>query len=226
MSALTREALWSRLSQEGLVSGDIPAAAEPQSPWAVRLMLGVAGWLGACFLLGFAGTTFAFLFREADAALPAGAICCLAAYPIFRAAPRKDFVAQFGFAVSLAGQALVLFELSQHSGDPWMLTIPPFTYLLMAAVEAALAFAAPNYVHRVFTILAANICFSIATVSLGISGLATAVAAVGIALLWLDPLRMAKRPSLWEPLGYGFAIALLLQDGFLVIRGFSGTAAP
>src|SRR5207237_4787497 len=80
-----------------------------------------------------------------------------------------------------------------------------------------LAFAIPNYVHRVFTTLAANLFFSIATVMIGAPGIATAVAAIGTALIWLDQVRMAQHPALWKPLGYGFVIALLHLDGSLLI---------
>src|SRR5438067_203119 len=83
----TRQELWTRLSETGLVSGEMPVAVESKSPWPVRLMLGIAGWLGALFLLGFAGAAFALLFRSAQAALPVGLICCAAAYVIFRALP-------------------------------------------------------------------------------------------------------------------------------------------
>jgi hypothetical protein len=213
LTTLTRDELWKRLSEAGLVSGDLPVAAESQSPWPVRAMLGIAGWVGALFLLGFAGVAFAMLFRSAEAALPAGAICCLAAYGIFRATPRNDFFAQFGFAVSLAGQGLLMVGLAHLAGD----RPDSVTFLLMAAVEAALALAIPNYIHRVFTTVAANFCLFIAAAITGVPALATVVAAIGVAVIWLNQIRMAERPSLWQPLGYGFAIALLHLDGSLMI---------
>ncbi len=213
MNTLTREELWTRLSQAGLVDGEIPATGEPQSPWPVRVMLGIAGWVGALFLLGFAGAAFALIFRSAQAALPAGAICCVAAYAIFRAMPSNDFVAQFGFAISLAGQTLLLVGFANLAGS----RPTAATFLLMAAVEAALAIAVPNYIHRVFTTLAANFCLFIAAAILGAPALATIVAAVGASLIWLNQVRMAKRPTLWEPVGYGFAIALLHLDGSMMI---------
>ena len=213
MNALTRDELWKRLAETGLVSGDLPVAAESPSPWPVRAMLGIAGWVGALFLLGFAGAAFAVLFRSAEAALPAGAICCIAAYVIFRAMPRHDFAAQFGLAISLAGQALLLVGLGYLFGSHRSSTI----FLLMAAVEAALALAVPNYIHRVFTIAAANFCLLSAAAVMGAPALATVVAAVGAALIWLDQIRMAEQPSLWEPLGYGFAIALVHLDGSMMM---------
>ncbi len=213
MNTLTRDELWTRLSEAGLVAGDLPAAAESLSPWPVRVMLGIAGWVGALFLLGFAGAAYAIIFRSAQAALPAGAICCVAAYAIFRAMPRNDFIAQFGFAISLAGQVLLLVGLTNLTGDR------PSTaaFLTMAGLEAVLALSVSNYIHRVFTTLAANFCLFIAAAIMGAPALATIVAAVGVALLWLNQVRMAERPSFWAPIGYGFAIALLHFDGSLMI---------
>ena len=211
---MTRHQLWQRLCEAGLVAGDVPVAAESQSPWPVRVMLGIAGWIGALFLLGFAGVAFGMLFRSAEAALPGGAICCIAAYAIFRAMPRNDFIAQFGFAVSLAGQALVLVGLMKLVGGHQHLKI---ALLLMAAVEAVLTFAIPNYIHRVFTTVAANFCLFLAAAIMGVPALATVVASIGAALIWVDQVRIAERPSLWQPLGYGFAIALLHLDGSLMI---------
>jgi hypothetical protein len=205
--------LWKRLSEAGLVSGNLPVAAEARSPWPVRTMLGIAGWLGALFVLGFLGTLFSSILDSAPGALTAGAICCAAAYAIFRAMPRNDFLAQLGLAIGIAGQALLLIGLTNLPGG----RNSTGTFLIMALLEGVLAVIVPNYIHRVFTTLAANFCLFIAAFSMYTPGLATLVAAVGAALIWLDQVRLAEWPSLWEPLGYGFAIALLHVDGSLMI---------
>jgi hypothetical protein len=210
MSAVTREELWARLTAAVLTSGELPAVAvEWSSPWPVRVMLGIAGWIGALFLLFFAGVAFGRLFDRPEAALPAGAACCAAAYGVFRLLPRNDFAAQFGFAISLAGQALIMAGLAKLAG----VHLSSGIFLAMAAVEAVLAVAIPSYIHRVFTTVAANFCLFLAAVVLGVPALATGVAAAGFAVIWLDRVRLAKRPQFWEPIGYGFGIALLSVDG-------------
>lgn len=210
---MTTTELWTQLSDAGLVSGDRPAATPPQAPWPVRAMLGIAGWIGALFFLGFAGAAFHNIFNNAAAALPAGALCCAAAYAIFRALPHNGFLSQFGFALSLAGQALLLAGLIDLNGD--RPSIPVF--LSMAAILTALAIAVPNYIHRVFTTVAANFCLFLAAGMAGAPALATIVAAIGAVLIWLHPVRIAARPAFWQALGYGFAIALLHLDGALLI---------
>ena len=210
---MTRVELWEKLREEGLVSGDLPAADISPSPWPVRAMLGIAGWLGALFLLGFAAATFAILFRNAAAAIPAGLICCGAALAAFRGSPRSDFVGQFGFAISLAGQGLILFGLGNALGENALAGM----FLLMAAVEAALVFALPNYIHRVFTAWMAILCLSVASVKLGLPGLASGVAAGGAACIWLSPVRIVSRSDLWEPVGLGLALGLVQVEGAVLI---------
>ena len=60
----TAQALWSDLRQAGLVSGGAPPTDEDETPWYVRTMLGVAGWIAALFLLGFVGAGFAFVIKS------------------------------------------------------------------------------------------------------------------------------------------------------------------
>jgi len=210
---MNREELWRKLRDEGLVSGDMPMDQASSSPWPVRAMLGIAGWLGALFLLGFAGATFAILFRKAEAAIPAGLICCGAAFAAFRGSPRSDFVGQFGFAISLAGQGLILFGLGNAMGDQAAAAM----FLLMAVVEAVLVVALPNYIHRVFTTWVAVLCVSVASVKLGLPGLASTGAACGAAFFWLSPVRMASRSDLWEPVGIGLALGLVQVEGAVLV---------
>ena len=49
------------------------AAGEARAPWYVRVMLGIAGWIGAMFLLGFVGAGFAFVMRSSGAMFVVGA---------------------------------------------------------------------------------------------------------------------------------------------------------
>ena len=47
-------AAWAQLKEAGLVEGEQPQAADVTTPWYVQAMLGIAGWIGAMFLLYFA----------------------------------------------------------------------------------------------------------------------------------------------------------------------------
>ena len=109
MTPISGAALWQKLAEAGIVEGDAPPPADGASPWYVRTMLGIAGWIGALFLLGFVGAAMAVVFDSAGAALVVGALCCTGASFIFRS--RNDVALQFGLAISLAGQVMMIFGL-------------------------------------------------------------------------------------------------------------------
>src|SRR6185436_17298502 len=131
-----RAALWQRLTDAGLVSGSLPERSGPASPWFVRVMLGVAGWIGAFFLLGFVGVGLAFVFRNEATALFIGALCCAAAYAVFAKAGRNELALQFGLAVSFAGQVMFIYGL--HEG--LVGSDSPLFFVAVAAFEGALAY--------------------------------------------------------------------------------------
>jgi hypothetical protein len=135
---MTAAELWEGLRSEALVEGERPEARPPVSPWYVRAMLGVAGWIGALFLLGFLGSALAFLFDDSGFALAIGVGCCAGAFALFRFFAAKDFAEQFALAVSLVGQVLLIvgFNAFLEAGSPSF-------YLAIAAAEAGLALAVP-----------------------------------------------------------------------------------
>jgi hypothetical protein len=104
MNTITTPQMWQHLRNHGLVDGDMPESSGSASPWYVRVMLGVAGWIGALFLLGFVGAAFAFVMKSMAAAMILGVLCCAVAFSIFRIARENDFASQFGLALSLTGQ--------------------------------------------------------------------------------------------------------------------------
>ena len=228
MTGGARDDLWQRLVAEGIARGEPPEAGEPASPWPVRLMLGAAGWIGALFLLGFVAVMLEFVFRADGAALPVGAICCAGAYLIFRSAPRNEFVGQFGFATSLAGQAMMAFGLFSLAG--WR--TPTVAFFSLAVIQTVLAVVLPNVVHRTWATLTAIAALHLGCAAVGAFGLATVVAATGAALIGLNEAALARRASFWRPIGYGFAIALLHLDLALIwgreLQGllWSQTATP
>src|SRR6267378_600925 len=143
MNPASAQQLWAKLAAAGLTVGDMPEAQETLTPWYVRVMLGIAGFIAAVFLLGFVGVGLAFVLESKIASLSVGFMMIAAAYAVFRAAPHSDFGSMFALAVSFAGQALVAYGvwgvLDQRGGRPWV---------AIAAIEAILALAMPNFIHR------------------------------------------------------------------------------
>jgi hypothetical protein len=206
---LSAQNIWDRLAAERLVEGERPEPGPAQSPWYVRVMLGIAGWIGALFLLGFVGSAFFFVIEEARAALVAGTMCCSGAFALYRALRGRDFADQFALALSLAGQVLLavgLADILAPSG-------PPF-YFAIAAIQAVLALAIPNFLHRVLTAAGAAAALALAVAQLSLHGLAAPLLCAGLAWVWLEPGRWARSGGLWRPIGYGLVLALLLVETF------------
>lgn len=202
MSSIEARELWSRLTGAGIVAGEMPDTTAPATPWFVRAMLGIAGWIGALFLLGFVGAGFAFVMKNALAAVIVGALACAAAAVVFRSARASDFAAQFGLALSLAGQLLLLFGLSR--GFERSIA----SIALVAALQQALLFAlVPNFVHRVWTAWTGSYALIIALTEWGLPSFVPAAATLAFLWLWLAEFEHASRARLLRALGYGLALA-------------------
>ncbi len=201
MSAPTRAEVWARLTAAGLVQGDLPPP-RPAAPWYVRLMQGGSGWLGALFLLAFLGGTFSFLFEDAAGAFLGGAAACAGATLAFRRWPDSDFAGQLGFAVSLAGQALLLYGRWQLLGERFGAVAAA-----LAAVQVALFVLVPNFLHRVWSAWAAGFAAWMALVDAGLGPLVPGLLAGAFAALWLAEPELARYGERTRAAGWGLALA-------------------
>ena len=200
-----RTALWARLARSNLVQGEMPIRESLATPWYVRTMLGVAGWTGALFLSGFLVTGLDLFRAGPGASLLAGAIACVAAMAMFRAQPKNDFVVQFAFAVSLAGQALILLGIAMPIHSDMALAA-----LVTAAVQTALFFLISNFMHRVWCAWAASLAVAFAFASWHIPFYAPALFTALLAWIWLSdgPIRVTVGAQ-WRAGGYGIALGLV-----------------
>lgn len=206
---MTAADLWDRLRTGELVEGELPSRERPASPWYVRAMLGIAGWIGALFLIGFVAAALTFIIDDAASAAIAGAACCAAAMVLLRSLEDNDFAEQFGLVVSLVGQILLILGFGQFLdwGDPSF-------YLTIAAMEVGLALAVPNFLHRVLATSGAAIALALAISRLSLNGFAAPLLCLGLAWVWLEPKLWARSGRLWRPIGYGLVLALLLIETF------------
>lgn len=202
MNAAACRELWGRLRSAGLVAGEMPARSA--SPWFIRAMLGIAGWIGALFILGFIGAAFDMVMRSAGAAAVAALLCSAGAFVIFRLAGKGDFLAQFGLAIGFAAQILFGMAIFQ-----WFQADDVLAWLVFAGVEAVLSWLMPNFIHRVCTTFVGVIALSLGFAQAGIYGLAQPLAAAGCAVIWGNELRLAAQAGLWRPIGYGLTLGVL-----------------
>jgi Domain of unknown function (DUF4401) len=210
MNAPEAHTLWLRLQAAGLVEGETPAPGAAAAPWFVRAMLGIAGWIGAVFLLGFVGLGFRFVMESAGASFIVGLLACGAAGMLFRARPESDFATQFGLAVSLAGQGLVLFALIDEL-DHQTIAIA----LGLCLFEAMLFFAMPNFVHRVWSAWAGACAVVFALSDWQLQAYAPGLLSLACAWVWLNEFRYARHGALLRAGGYGLVLALITASGML-----------
>lgn len=222
MSTLSSQALWRKLQEHGLVSGEMPPVAKADSPWYVRVMLGSAGWIGSLFLLGFVAVGFAFVMNSATASLLVGVLLSGGALALFKASRERDFLTQFGLATALAGQMLLIYGLAEHFSHHGV-----SFYGALFVIEALLTLLVPNFIYRVMTTLAAAIALVAALDSAGCHGLAIGVTAAAFVLVWMQDLRWGRFAALCRPAGYGLALALLvIQTGSLSGMGAWWLSTP
>jgi hypothetical protein len=204
---------WEALRTAGITSGEAPAADQAQAPWYVRTMLGVAGWIGAFFLLGFVGIGFADVVESAGASIVVGALLVAAAGAIIRAGARNDFAVQLGLATSFAGQALLLTGVTRafdwDGAGVW---------LVIAAIEAALAIAIAQPIHRVWCALAAGTALWLAFRAAGFPAVGTGVLAAAMAALWLAELARPHQHALLRGSACGATLGLVAVEGFVILQ--------
>jgi hypothetical protein len=130
-------------------------SATPGRPLAIGLLLGVSGWAAGLFVLFFV----VLLFRPegtGQAAL-SGAILLAAAWGLFMAARDGEpvFVAQLALALSIAGQCLALYAMTKDAHG-----IAPLAGAALA-LQAVLALAMPDRLHRMLSTLFATIAWAL-----------------------------------------------------------------
>lgn len=225
MSPISRQALWERLREAGAVEGEPPAVGAARAPWFVRVMLGIAGWIGALFLLGFVGLGFVFVMEKAALSFVLGAAVCAGAAFLYRSAPHSDFMNQFGLAVSLAGQALMAYALLR-----WFEHSFSAAALALALQQAALFLLVPNFVHRVWTAWTGAYAAVYALGHLGLHAFAPAAVTFGFLWPWLAEFDHPRRGELLRAAGYGLALAAVqtavMYGGLLGLLWRTGAASP
>lgn len=204
MTSEERLATWARLAAAGLVQGEPPPLSRPRAPWYVRLMQGGSGWLAAMLLLGFAGGMFPALFEEGPAALLGGAAACVAAALTFRASPDSDFAGQLGFAVSLAGQALIAHGLWELLGSRLGVLAAA-----MAGVMTVLFVLVPQFLHRVWSAWSALSFAWLALLDGGLGPLVPGLLSGAFAAVWLAEAQPACFGAWLRPAGWGLAAAVV-----------------
>ncbi|MES9883851.1 MAG: DUF4401 domain-containing protein [Sedimenticola sp.] len=201
------ECIWAVLHQAGLVQEPAPKTTKLESPWYVKVMLAFSGWLAALFLLGFIGRGYQFIIESSFASFITGGVMIAGAYTLLRI-PRNDFFEHLALAVSLAGQALVvwaIFDITKANNV--------MGWTLVALLQAPLAVVMPNFIHRVFSSFFSAIAFSMALTSIGAPYVFSGVVMFLAASIWLNEFRYPQHMRKIRAIGYGLVVALIPPKG-------------
>ena len=198
--------LWSRLLHAGLAQGEEPERRNAHSPWFVRVMLGVAGWLGALFLLFFVGLGLSSIIKNGGMAFVVGAMACAVAAVLFHKFSENDFASQFALAVSMTGQALMILGISDMIGSKSVAVVG----IVVAVIQAVLFWLLPSYVHRVWSAGVGACALAVALADMGFLAFTPALILAAFAWVWLKEFDYAKQASLVRAGGYGLAIAAVV----------------
>lgn len=211
-------------------------------PLAISLLLGASGWVAGLFMLAFV----AMLFHpdNASQAAVSGAVLLAAAWGLFKADGdgTQVFVAQLGLTLSIAGQCLMLYAMSEHTRG-----IAPIASAALV-LQTVLALAMPNRLHRTLSTLFATIAWALtvrfalfgepefwrgngethaASLPAALAGWLAAWAPVGAGLWWLirgEAARATRGERLLQPITtgliVGLAFATLASQPFESFRWF------
>ena len=191
-----------RLGQAGIVMAGDDEAPVLSTPWFVRALQAVSGWLAAVFLLGFIALGAAFVIESSVASAMLGLVMIAAAYALLHKTP-GDFVEHLALAVSLAGQLLVTWALGSAlngvSADFWW---------ALLGLQVVLAMVMPSITHRTFSAFAASLALYAALAESGMPYLAGGLVLLAATWIWLNEFRWPLRMRQIQALGYGLLLGL------------------
>ena len=209
--------LWQQLYRAKLVSQQSTPDTQ-QNLWYLRLLQGFAGWLAACFLLAFIGSVLGFFIFDSEnysVLLFIGLLLNGGSFALYKSNRQQEFFQQIALALNLCGQLLVAWGLSSwldYFSLPFYLTLFAYQCLLVALIS--------NYSCRFLSTWFALIALSFGFEKIGVSALSVSLAQLLFVGLWLTDVFWAKHSKLWQPIGYGLALSLLIFSGQFFYRDF------
>lgn len=211
----TEKNLWETLKSKNVVEGELPTLEEQDTPWAIRVMQGFAGWIASIFLLGTLATMFAWIFDSDNSLviITVGLMCNGAASLIFNK-NKNDFLNQLSLAFNLCGQLVVawgIYELLDSVKADYFFSLMFYQLTLLFVVN--------DFSSRVLTTWFSMVALTIALAHLGVVYVSTAIVSVLFLIVWLNDLHWKQSKKLWDPVGYGLAIALLQLNGQMLFGG-------
>lgn len=220
MTQLTQEGYFSAERAEQLQTYLATPVGASESPWYVKLLVGISAWLAALFLGFFFSLTG--LVDSSTSMVVVGLILCAVSAGVKHLVGNSIFWSQLAFAFSLAGQGLSIAGIADWTDNTTQ------TALLAALLEGVLFVFYPDLLHRLISVLAV---IAAAVVVLydqhlgnGIHAL-TMLTALGAVALWQAEVHILGQRwgNFHAPLIYGLPIALFAICGLAQVGLFPST---
>lgn len=184
-----------------------PGAAAGRPGWMVRALLGIMGWFGGLMVLGFFAMFVHGLLDSVAGLAVLSVSLFIGVYAMYRRAPDHDFANQAALAASICAQALALALFFKIAGSRANTQVA----LMVAAIQLALVWLIPNYLHRLISMLFAVIALFVAAERGQWTALVCLLVAGSLALLASTESRWVARGQndRAEPVWAGLALGLL-----------------
>ena len=194
--------LWIKLEEADLVQGEAPKITSINSPWYIKVLLAVSGWLGAIFLLGFLFGAFASFLESPAASFFMSIPLLLIAHRIL-GTPNNEFYEHLALAISLSAQALFVRSVIE-----WEST--GLIWFTVGIFQVLLAYFMPSFLHRVFSTIFAAISFAVSLSIIGAPQLFGSLLIFPTVWLCLNEFRFANQYKRIKGVMYGLVISTLL----------------
>lgn len=214
MNGPEAEALWLRLREAGVVSGDAPMLdPDATAPWPIRLLGGVGAWIAVPLLLGFVLASIDWNGAHGMAPILVGAILAAASLPWLRGG-RDEFQRQAGTVGNLCGLLVIAVGIASE-GSSTMVA------LVMAGLAAVMFKLSPQWLHRflcagglvtslIWLLVAER--FAAESLALVQALLVWATAAAWLLRIHVDPVRYPR--SAIDPFAWALTIIALAAAWF------------
>lgn len=160
--------------------------------------------MAAFFMLGFVAAVLTWVMETPVAAVVVGAALMAACWWLLSRVKDNDFISQLGLACSFAGQALFLYGLFESLDLQFE---DAFPWLLIALMQAALAFVMPSSFHRLISAMGAAGALVVLLFHAKLLALAAPLL-LGLAIwLWLRHWYWPGQIGRYRPIAYGLSIA-------------------
>lgn len=203
------DSLSERLKRAGIMVAVDAEAQELDSPWYIKALLALAGWVAAIFILGFLSMGFNDLLESSVARGLLGLVMIACAF-VFLHITKSDFAEHLMLAASLAGQLLVASAIGEV-----LIRVGAAFWWYLAFMHIVLAAMMPHFVHRVFSAFAATVSVALAMSESGAPYLTGGLAVVGLVVIWLHEFRYPNKLMLMHAIGYGVMLGLLTIQGLM-----------